>query len=49
LRELLTDMAGAGTTIVAIAHDEADDLGPLGRRVCTIVDGGIHTSEPSWI
>jgi len=41
LRFLLTDMTVAGTTLVAIAHDEDDDIVALTPRVCTIENGRI--------
>jgi molybdate transport system ATP-binding protein len=42
LRPLLANMTGAGTTLVAIAHDEDDDIVALTPRVCTIENGRIH-------
>jgi ABC-type multidrug transport system ATPase subunit len=41
LRLLLTDMTQAGTTLVAIAHEEGDDIVALTPRVCTIENGRI--------
>ncbi|MGD0473084.1 MAG: ATP-binding cassette domain-containing protein [Candidatus Velthaea sp.] len=42
LRALLGDMANAGTTLVAIAHDEDDDIVALTPRICTIENGTIR-------
>lgn len=41
LRLLLANMTNAGTTLVAIAHDEDDDIVALTPRVCTIEHGRI--------
>jgi ABC-type molybdenum transport system ATPase subunit/photorepair protein PhrA len=41
LRLLLASMTAAGTTLVAIAHDEDDDTAALTPRVCTIENGRI--------
>jgi molybdate transport system ATP-binding protein len=45
LRLLLADMAKAGTTLVAIAHDEDDDIVALTPRVCTIENGTIRAER----
>jgi molybdate transport system ATP-binding protein len=42
LRLLLTTMTQAGTTLVAIAHDEDEDIVALTPRVCTIENGRIR-------
>jgi molybdate transport system ATP-binding protein len=42
LRTLLEDMTAQGTTLVAIAHDEDDDIVALTTRVCTIENGTIR-------
>lgn len=45
LRQLLTEMTAAGTTLVAIAHQEDDDIAALTPRVCTIENGTIREEQ----
>jgi molybdate transport system ATP-binding protein len=47
LRLLLANMTEAGTTLVAIAHDEDDDIVALTPRVCTIENGRIREERRS--
>jgi molybdate transport system ATP-binding protein len=42
LRLLLANMTASGTTLVAIAHDEDDDIVALTPRVCTIENGAVR-------
>lgn len=45
LRSLLAEMTKAGTTLVAIAHDDDDDIAALTPRVCTIENGRIYEEK----
>ena len=45
LRGLLDEMMAAGTTLVAIAHDEDEDIVALTRRVCIIENGTISVEQ----
>jgi molybdate transport system ATP-binding protein len=47
LRLLLTAMTAAGTTLVAIAHDEDEDIVALTPRVCTIENGTVREERRS--
>jgi predicted ABC-type transport system involved in lysophospholipase L1 biosynthesis ATPase subunit len=38
-------MTKAGTTLVAIAHDDDDDIAALTPRVCTIENGRIYEEK----
>jgi molybdate transport system ATP-binding protein len=46
LRGLLGDMAQAGTTIVAIAHDESDEILAPTRRVCFVENRNVRVETP---
>jgi molybdate transport system ATP-binding protein len=46
LRLLLANMTASGTTLVAIAHDEDDDIVALTPRVCTVENGAVREERP---
>jgi molybdate transport system ATP-binding protein len=45
LRTVLDELMGSGTTLVAIAHEDDDEIVALTPRICSIANGRIHESE----